>query len=65
MARSLDIVVVAEGVETIEQLVFLRHHGCNAMQGNYFSEPLSADELVVLLRNTGQFPLPRTKSMLS
>ena len=65
MARSLGIVVVAEGVETIEQLAFLRHHGCDAMQGNYFSKPLPADELVKLLRNTGQFPLPRTRSMRS
>ena len=58
MARSLNIRVVAEGVETTDQLVFLRRHGCDALQGPCFSKPLPADDLSALLRKTGCFPLP-------
>jgi EAL domain-containing protein (putative c-di-GMP-specific phosphodiesterase class I) len=58
MARSLGLRVVAEGVETAEQLAFLHGHGCDAMQGYFFSKPLPADELSVWLRRTGRFPLP-------
>ncbi len=65
MARSLGIRVVAEGVETAEQLAFLRRHGCDAMQGYFFSKPLPADELGALLRKTGRFPLPQISSLQS
>ena len=61
MARSLGIRVVAEGVETAEQLEFLCRHGCDALQGYYFSQPLPAGELGVLLRTTGCFPLVVTR----
>ena len=44
MAHGLHVRVVAEGVETAEQLEFLRQHGCEAYQGYYFSGPLQADE---------------------
>jgi EAL domain-containing protein (putative c-di-GMP-specific phosphodiesterase class I) len=40
MAHSLKIDVVAEGVETEEQLTFLTRQGCSRFQGNYFSQPL-------------------------
>ena len=46
MAHSLKLKVLAEGVETEEQLAFLRDHGCNALQGFLFSKPLPYDELV-------------------
>jgi diguanylate cyclase (GGDEF)-like protein len=50
MARSLDVRTIAEGVETAEQLDYLRRHGCDEMQGYYFSKPLSAGDFTDLLR---------------
>jgi EAL domain-containing protein (putative c-di-GMP-specific phosphodiesterase class I) len=45
MAHSLDLEVVAEGVETQEQLSFLQMHRCDLIQGFFFSAPLSVDEM--------------------
>lgn len=42
MAHHLDIHVLAEGVETAEQLAFLQRHGCDTMQGYFVSRPLTA-----------------------
>jgi EAL domain-containing protein (putative c-di-GMP-specific phosphodiesterase class I) len=44
IARSLKIIVVAEGVETKEQLDFLKKRGCELVQGFYFSRPLPLEE---------------------
>jgi EAL domain-containing protein (putative c-di-GMP-specific phosphodiesterase class I) len=44
MAHSLKMKAIAEGVETAGQLAYLRHHGCDEMQGYYFSHPLRLDE---------------------
>jgi len=43
IGRNLDITVVGEAVETEAQVEFLRSHGCDQMQGQWFSEPLSAE----------------------
>jgi diguanylate cyclase (GGDEF)-like protein len=44
MAQPLGLDVVAEGVETQEQLDYLRNHGCDIAQGYYFTQPLTADQ---------------------
>ncbi len=49
MAGSLKLIVLAEGVETAEQALFLREHGCQEMQGYYFSKPLPLIEITSLL----------------
>ncbi|WP_136417368.1 EAL domain-containing protein [Herbaspirillum sp. ST 5-3] len=43
MAKRMQVKVVAEGVETAAQLDFLRERGCDEIQGNYFSKPLSPE----------------------
>ena len=55
LARGLDIAVVAEGVETAAQSVYLRDQGCHQLQGYYFSYPLPADECAVALQ-AGSLP---------
>jgi diguanylate cyclase (GGDEF)-like protein/PAS domain S-box-containing protein len=49
MARSLKLRVVAEGVETFEELEFLRAHHCEEAQGYYFGRPVPAQEFAKLL----------------
>jgi len=51
LSHSLHLDVVAEGVENHEQLLFLIEHGCDIVQGNYFSFPIPNDELVLLLQH--------------
>jgi diguanylate cyclase (GGDEF)-like protein len=49
MARSLELGIVAEGVETAEQYRFLIDNGADVMQGYLFSKPVPADELQAIL----------------
>ena len=45
MAKSLNLKVIAEGVEDEAQMSFLRSHQCDEIQGYYFSRPLSVDKV--------------------
>jgi diguanylate cyclase (GGDEF)-like protein/PAS domain S-box-containing protein len=54
MAASLGMRTVAEGVETQEQLAFLRERGCNAMQGYLLARPLPAGDFARFLRERPQ-----------
>jgi diguanylate cyclase (GGDEF)-like protein len=49
MARSMNLHLVAEGVETHEQYHFLRNHGASVIQGYLFSKPVPLEELKLLL----------------
>jgi diguanylate cyclase (GGDEF)-like protein/PAS domain S-box-containing protein len=50
MAHELGLVVVAEGVETEEQFAYLKHKGCDIIQGYLISQPLAADEFTAKLQ---------------
>jgi diguanylate cyclase (GGDEF)-like protein/PAS domain S-box-containing protein len=50
MGHSLGLNVVAEGVETVGQLEFLRRQGCDQVQGHWFSPPLDADDCLAFIR---------------
>jgi EAL domain-containing protein (putative c-di-GMP-specific phosphodiesterase class I) len=55
MANSMRKRVIAEGVETAEQVAFLREHECDDAQGYYFAKPLAPDELAKFLgKSTGE-----------
>ncbi|MDB5364410.1 MAG: hypothetical protein JWM77_337, partial [Rhodospirillales bacterium] len=56
MARSLKLRVVAEGVETREELEFLRSHHCDEVQGYYLSPPLLPDQFAALLGSDREEP---------
>ena len=49
LAHSMKLQVLAEGVETKEQLVYLQEQGCDEVQGFYFSPPVPANQLEKLL----------------
>ena len=50
MGRNLEMDVIAEGVESVSQLEFLRRNGCHYAQGRLFGEPMKAEELLALLQ---------------
>lgn len=52
LAKNPNLKVLAEGVETIEQLEFLRAEGCDELQGYLISQPIPANDFVALLAST-------------
>ena len=57
LAHSLGLSVIAEGVETVEQLEFLKSHNCNEIQGYHYSRPLKTDDFADFMRRHLQ-PVP-------
>jgi diguanylate cyclase (GGDEF)-like protein/PAS domain S-box-containing protein len=53
MANNLNLSVIAEGVETVEQLEYLSSHQCNEAQGFLYSHPLPPEELSEILKDGG------------
>jgi EAL domain-containing protein (putative c-di-GMP-specific phosphodiesterase class I) len=59
LAHHLQLRVIAEGVETAEQLAFLRRHGCDEVQGYLFARPMAGDEARAWFvgRSSGEAPV--------
>jgi diguanylate cyclase (GGDEF)-like protein/PAS domain S-box-containing protein len=64
LGHALNLTVIADGVETADQLAFLVEQGCDEMQGNYFSAAVSHDDALGLLRR-GPFQLAAKGGMMS
>ena len=64
LGKSLDMLVIAEGVETAEQERYLIDEGCNEGQGYHYSKPLPASELLSLLQHSLQCGHPVSSEIL-
>jgi EAL domain-containing protein (putative c-di-GMP-specific phosphodiesterase class I) len=62
MGKSLSLTVVAEGVETEDQMNFLKEHACDEMQGYYFSKPIGPEQFADLVRKHVPSP-PKWKTV--
>lgn len=51
LAHTLRLKIIVEGVESPEQVSFFRHEGCEILQGNFFSKPVSAESIAKLLKS--------------
>lgn len=61
LAKNLKLNVVAEGVENYEQVRYLSSHGCNEIQGHYFSKPATAETMETLLKAGKKLERPHLK----
>ena len=64
MAHSMKLEVIAEGVEKDAQLAYLRRHGCDEMQGYYFSRPLPELEFEAMLKEGKSLQTPVDETVL-
>jgi len=55
MAHQLNLRVVAEGVETTEELIFVHENNCDEIQGYFFSEPITSEKFTQLLQTENPF----------
>jgi len=53
LAHGINLKVVAEGVESLDQLDLLKSYGCDEIQGYYFSKPLNAHDFEMFLNSNG------------
>jgi diguanylate cyclase (GGDEF)-like protein/PAS domain S-box-containing protein len=64
MAHSLKLDVIAEGVEKEAQLAYLRRHGCDEMQGYFFSRPLPEEDFEAMLREGRYLQAPADETVM-
>ena len=55
MTKNLNMKVVAEGVETVEQVVWLKDIGCDYAQGYYFDKPVNAEEFANIIADQDRY----------
>ncbi len=65
LGRALGIDIVAEGVETRDQAVFLSHNGCSNMQGFLFAQAMPADDVEAFVAGLDRRMLPARKQLAS
>ena len=62
ICNKLQTTIVCEGVETLDQCLYMKRYGCNVVQGYYFSKPIAPKDFDQLLKETdGKFDLPWNK----
>nr|WP_310197344.1 EAL domain-containing protein [Neobacillus niacini] len=52
LAHSLKLSVIAEGIETKEQLLYLKELHCDVVQGDFYSKPLTVTQLSAMIENS-------------
>ena len=64
LAEQLGLDVLAEGIETAEQLEFLVRNGCNSFQGYYFAHPLNPEDLFEIAKQSNQFMATKLQGLV-